>query len=571
MTRKRRHELLPPPSFTGPDTTAPDGLSMTATTENGTESRTFTLEKHPGATQLRTDLIAALVELNGPRGPWRSINTVDSGHRMLGTFLRWLDSDGHHPRSVADITVATWNAWVLRSGGGRTNRGVHAIGQIRRILACAPGRSPDLVEAMARRGISAPTAIQESYSEDTYRRIRREARKVVHAAARRISGNYALVLQRQSRQRLSAADRIKADALVEVWETGEASTTDAYKALGAYQKRARRMRLIQQSLFLTPHEAWAAVVLLAAEAGWNSSVIDRLTLPDNSIGAGDDIGVYTVLLDKPRRGYLRHSTTTVLANSDVGRTLTWIISATEPARAALAQMGQPSDRLIIYGCWHQYSAGARFRFGIPSLSDTPEGWPPDLPRVSLQKLRRTHQVIFDQTPSLNTRKTHEDTYLRNDQATHERAIDVIETGLHNALNAADVIVNMRIVPDADVSEDIRSGRADTILGACSDFEHHPGTGTTCVESFLTCLGCTNAIATPRHLTRLVVMHDALEELSSAVDADQWRQRWEIHFARLRTLLERHSTAAEQHQARTTASDADRAAIIRLLTGGFSAA
>lgn len=571
MTRKRRHELLPPPSFTMPESTVPRGLSMTATNEDGTESRTITLEKLPGAVQLRTELVSALAELNGPRGRWRSVETVQGAHHGISTLLRWLDDEGHHPQSVADITAATWNAWVLHNGGGITSSGVNNIRWARQVIAEVPGRSAPLIEAMARRVTAAPTAIQESYSEDNYRRIRRHARKIVHAAARRISANYALVLQHQSGQPIRAADQAKADALIQVWETGDASTKDAFRALGAVKMKGRRFRLLRQSLFLTPHEAWAAVVLLAAESGWNRSVIDRMTLPDNSIGAGDDIGVYSLTVNKPRRGYYQNSTSTVLAISDVGRALTWIMSATEPARAALAHIGQSTDRLIVFGRWVGYSADARFRFGIPDIADAPEAWPPDLYPVSLQRLRRTRQVIFDRTPTQNTRKTHEDTYLRNDQATRERAVSIIETGLRNALTQAEVIVGMRILAEGEVTDNVRSGRADTVIAACIDYEHNPATGTTCADSFLACLACSNAIATPRHLTRLVVMHDALEELGSAVDANQWSERWEVHFTRICVLLERHTTAAERKLARTTATDTDRTIVTRLLSGGFSVA
>lgn len=571
MTRTPRHELLPPPAFTGPPPTAVGGLSFTAVNEDGTESVYITLETDPGATQLRSDLISALVDLNGPRGRWRSVETVAQGRTTIRRFLRWLDHAGHRPQSVADLDVAIWYAWVLHNGGEVTATGVNAIRVLRAILGCAPGRSSALVEAMARRGWTAPPPVQESYSEDDHRRIRRQARKVMHGAARRISANYALIVQRRAGMTLSAGEQAKADALIEVLETGEASTTSVYKSVGAYSRehRSPSRRLLHQTLFLAPREGWAAAVLLAAEAGWNRSVIDRLVVPDNSIGAGEDVGVYSVMLNKPRRGYRQHSTTTVLANSDAGRALTWIINATEPARAALAHSGHPTDRLLITDRWMRYSPQSRFRMGIPILAEAPESWPPDLYPVSLQKLRRTCQALLDRTPAQNSRRTHEDVYLRNDKATGDRVRGVVETGLHDALSQAEIIVKMRVLAEDQVSDEVRSGKADTVVAACRDYEHNPTTGTTCVESFLACLGCSNAIATPRHLTRLVVMHDALEQLSSAIDTDEWCERWDTHFVRLCTLLERHTTAAERSVARSAATDADRLITTRLLSGGYS--
>jgi hypothetical protein len=573
MTRRFRHELLPPANFTVPTATAVGDLSFTAVNEDGTESFYVTLEKQPGAIQLRVDLIAALAELNGPRGRWRSVETVTQGSTVARRFLRWLEQEGLQPQSAADIDVAIWNAWVLRRGGEVTASGANGIRFLRTVLGCAPGRSESLVQAMGRRGRTVPAPLQDSYREDEHRRIRRHARKTMHTAARRISANYELLLRRQTGTVLRPDELAKADALLELLQTGEVSTLSAYKAANAYNRKTRMpsLRLLRQTLFLTPHEGWAAAVLLAAEAGWNRSVIERLTQPDNSVGAGDGVTVYSVILNKPRRGHRQHSTTTVLANSDVGRALTWIINATEPARAALSHAGYPTDRLLIADRWSHYSSPqTRFQIGIPNLVEAPNSWPAELHPVSLTKLRRTSQVLFDQTPTQNSRRTHQDVYLRNDKATHVAVQDVIETGLNNALAQAEAVVKMKMLAEEQVSDEIRSGKADTVIAACRDYGHNPATGTTCVESFLACLGCSNAIATPRHLTRLVVVHDALEELGGVINSDEWRERWEVHFVRLCTLLERHTTAAERQIARLAVTDADRAITNRLLSGGLSA-
>lgn len=573
MTRRtRRADLLPPPDFTSRNSHLRSGLTFTAVNEDGTERLVVTLEKLPGAERLRSDLLAGMIELNGPRGRWRSIYTVQTGYQLISSFLRWLDTNGYEPKSVADVDVAIWNSWVLHHGGSMTPGGSIAVRVVRAVLTHAPGRSQALVEAMARRVWSPSTPLRESYDEATYRRIRRLARKTVHTAAQRISANYELLLDHRKGLGLRPDAQARADALIEVFETGDVSTTKSYQALDAYVGKRRQLRLLQRSLFLTPQEAWAAAVLLATDAGWNSSVIHRLVLPDNSVGAGEDARVYTVTLYKPRRGVQQYSTTTVLSTSDVGRALTWIISATEPARAVLQHQGNPTDRLIVYGNRTNYSPQARFRFGVPKQlrESQKEALPPELYEVSLQKLRRTRQVLFDRTPTQNSRKTHLDTYVRNDRATHERARDVIETGLNDALSHAETVVKLRILAEDQVDDDIRSGNSDTVVAACTDYEHHPATGDRCTESFLACLGCSNAIATPRHLTRLTLLHEALLELSSALDPTEWRERWETHFLRLNRLFESHTSEAERNTARASATGADREIITRLLAGGFTA-
>jgi hypothetical protein len=571
---RRRRDLLPPPEFDGTPELDPERLSFTAVNEDGTESRVITLEKLPGATQFRAELISALAAMNGPRKRWRSIYSVWNGYQVVSAFLRWLDDRGHQPQSVADISVAVWDAWVLHNGGAVTEAGSTNIRTVRAVLLCAPGRSQALVEAMSRRvGRPAPT-IQESYTEDDYRRIRRAARKAVHGACRRISANFEIVRRFQSGADMARDESTRAQALLEVMKHGSPQSKDSYKSLGAWSSTSLPlMRHAQRSLFLTPHEAWACAVLLAAEAGWNKSVIDRLAMPDNSVGAGDDVEVYTVALNKPRRGKHQHSTTTILGNSDPGRALTWIIAATEPARTVLDDSECPTDRLLIYGRHHRYTPGSRFCLGIPQCGSVkrPAWGTPDLHPISLQKLRRTHQVSFDRTPTQNTRETHEDVYLRNDSTAAEQAHDVVTAGLQGAVSRAEDFVKMRMLPDEQVDDEIRSGRADTAIAACSDYEHHPDTGTPCTESFLACLGCPNAIATPRHLSRLVLTHAGLVELSGTIDSDEWARRWETHYLRLCSLLERHTTEAERAAAMKSATDRDRDLVTRLLDGGYSAA
>lgn len=526
-------------------------------------------------------MTGVLATMNGPTGSWRSTYTVVSGRRALSNFLHWLHSNGHSPESIAAIPAGLWNSWVLHSGDQTTAWRSQTIGTLKVFFRHARGASPGLIEAVNRRTWSRPESIQESYSEEEFRKIRRRARKTVHAATRRISANYELLLRHQSGEPISPNERAKADALAELFETGEVSTTSSYKVLGAYQKRLRQRRILQKALCLSPDEAWAAVVLLAAEAGWNWSVIDRLTLPENSIGAGEDVGVFSVQIHKPRQGSRQHSTSNVLSNSDLGRALTWIIAATEPARAVLEQAGAPSQRLIVYGRWFDYRPDDRYLQGIPgrvrrkcqrcSGTKSQRCGECESVNVSLQKVRRTRQVLFDRTPAQNTRKTHDDVYVRNDQSTHDRAHDVIEAGLHDALARAEKQVHMTLLrSETQADAKIQSGTADTVIAGCLNFDSNPTTGRRCLESFLSCLACTNAVATPRHLPRIVTLHSALEELSSALGEQEWQDRWESHYLRLCVLLDRHTTDAERSAAAKQATDSDRAAINRLLSGGLSA-
>jgi len=78
-----------------------------------------------------------------------------------------------------------------------------------------------------------------------------------------------------------------------------------------------------------------------------------------------------------------------------------------------------------------------------------------------------------------------------------------------------------------------------------------------------CLACPNAVATPAHLPRLVLLGEALDNLAS-VDPARFDARYREHRDRLEHLLESSTTPVERDTARDEATDGDRAVIERLL-------
>jgi hypothetical protein len=66
-------------------------------------------------------------------------------------------------------------------------------------------------------------------------------------------------------------------------------------------------------------------------------------------------------------------------------------------------------------------------------------------------------------------------------------------------------------------------------------------------SFLLCFACRNALATARHLPRIVYLFQALESLRSVVPAAVWKADWEAHHRRVSDLLDQH-TDPRQHSA-----------------------
>jgi hypothetical protein len=266
------------------------------------------------------------------------------------------------------------------------------------------------------------------------------------------------------------------------------------------------------------------------------------------------------------------------------------IEATEVARATLELLGRPTDRLLVSRrvgavddlfCLGVPAASTGARWAAEAKLATPDGAP--FP-VSLRRIRRTVQVLIRKQPAQNTSSTHDSVYLLGDPATRAEAQKTIATGLADALDHARVIVKMRTVlgddanellelsDDPELAKAIRNGDLDTATAACTDLLHSPFAepGRPCTASFLWCLRCENAIATRRHLPRLVYLHRALNELRATLEPAHWDQDWREHFVVLDHLLAQHTTSAEQDGAVLVVTDADRSMIDRLLQRGLDA-
>lgn len=161
---------------------------------------------------------------------------------------------------------------------------------------------------------------------------------------------------------------------------------------------------------------------------------------------------------------------------------------------------------------------------------------------------------------------HEDVYVRRDETAIRQSRKVAAAGLQAALEAAQDTVLLRFLPEADAEPHVNDGSADTPVGACLNVNANPFTGSQCRDSFLLCLGCPNAVATARHLPRLMALHAALSELASALPVDVWQARWQEHFLRLSSLLELHTTEPERAAALRDATVEEKDNIDRLLRG-----
>jgi hypothetical protein len=189
----------------------------------------------------------------------------------------------------------------------------------------------------------------------------------------------------------------------------------------------------------------------------------------------------------------------------------------------------------------------------------------------MARLRLTEQVV-NRKASQNTDAVSEDIYRTPDALTAAMVGDVVLDGQQDAVDHAKHTMAMRFASnpaELGLTEKTRqalsTGRLDTATGACVDHLHSPFSppGTSCTASFLMCLACPNAVATPSHLPRLATLAKALDNLATVSPA-RFSRDYAAHRGRLTDVLHQASGSQELDRAAATATDQDRDMVERLL-------
>ncbi len=607
--RHARRAALPPVAYGRDRQLDPDSLTVTVPGESGGTEAVFDFSVLPGPRLLLAACAEGFARLAGPDQPWRASATCTNGYKAIREFLRHAATLDPPPATPEDIIPAVWAGWRLSRPATVHGRGCLLV--TRQWLPQVPGIPAATAAAAARRIPDGPAPTEAAYTREELEQIKAAAARTFWAALMRIrasrehlrrwqAGEFARPgLREQYRQtRLGTADYLAGEALDTLLRTGDVPLTAAAdrqvvarhaKALGGATPPHTWARL-----FLTMPEAAALAVLLVCDQGWNRSVLDAMTVPDDMPGAGEDgLDIYRVPVLKRRRpARTRHGSVNLVdAGPDTsGRLIRQAIEATEPARFTLAALGEPTTRLLVSR--RATPAGkSMFCLGVPP-GDSLRRWAASAGlacdsgpgQVSLRRLRRTVQVLIRREPAQNTARTHEQVYVLRDRATRPEAEQVTARGLSDAVGHARQVMQMRMLLDAGPGEltdhvggpenaqALAGGTLDTATGACLDFTHGPFSppGQPCTASFLDCLACRNAVATRRHLPRLAWLHRALDQLRGTVEAAVWAQDWRTHFLRLTALLEDNTTTAERDAAARAVTDADRELIGQLLTGRYTA-
>ncbi len=575
--------------------------------EDGGRPADIDLSVLPVPPQLQAWFAGAVAGVTGPGGTRRSLRSGLDTLSILKRFTRFLAGLDQPPQSPDQLTAAHVSGFIL-AGGAALHRDIPAL---RSILRFAQDPPSGFAARLAQASVPNTDMPAVSYSPDEYQRIIAAARSQLRAAATRIASGRTelaawragLIGQAAEPARWEAARLLDhADRHGDVPRRGS-SQTRTYSAQCAGGAPA-----IMSRLHLTYHEAVAGFVLLLTLTGHNHSTVAALTTahsrPDGYAG-----GVPSALVEmvKPRRGSRRASMSQALQSGgeasapDAGRievitafgVYTALLDLAGPARARCG-----SDSLFAFYHYAGGSAGRGFRAGIPKAAlacwaqhtwqasgqDNPDGGEPAGLRVSSRRLRLTW-LEMNQKPVAHTETTLANQYLARNRGNLAEYQQVVAAALAGQVTAArsrppipaltphDVelaatdpgAVADRYGLDEQRLAQLLAGRLDTVLAGCTGNLNSPHSraGEPCTASFLLCLSCPNARATPAHLPVQVLTADMLTARREQMTPLDWAQRFADPATRLGDLLARYTSAAIG-DARQAATAADRDLVERFL-------
>lgn len=590
---------LPPTRYARPALVDDAGRQVNFVDPDG-RKEVFDFSGIVAAPTLLDDLVGAFARGVASGGRWQSVTTAESAAGALKHLARYLTECHPGVGSLSDLDAEVWWAW--RSEKDQRTRWPGQVTMMRALLSEATNLPQSTRRAMRAKTVKPRQRLpaNDAYTREEFTAIRNTANQRVNRALRRIEANTA-VLQRYL-DRDEPADVQSFQIQGKRWTVGSllahlsrtGSMPSAYLALAVSRKGCFDLLGVSnpvQALFPSIDEVYCLMVLLVCERGFNLSVMSTLTV--DSFRASDpdsEDPVHTVAVDKPRRGSRRYSSE-ILAG-EAGKLWERAVRLTQPCRDALDAMGQPTGKLLIahrnmnrrrHGPFRTEWASACL--GAPRAGQ--QAVDGDSPQWSFRRIRLTEQVL-NHTARQNTEAESEDIYRRPDPLTAEAASETIIAGLNDAAAHAHATIRVRAMDTGEVERASRhpesaaaaldipvhtlklllAGRLDTPTVACVDFFGGPfadAAGQPCPASFFACFGCGNAVITPRHLPRLVVLLDALDDVATVVTPHRWDRDFSEHYARLRAVLATNATAAEIAQARGGAGDEDRDVVSRLLS------
>ncbi|WP_392756806.1 hypothetical protein [Streptomyces sp. LN590] len=577
---------LPPVGYRRRAFVDASGLVVSPLGENGEDLGTYNYSVLPGSEALRREVAAAFARQ--ARAHWNSEASCTSYDRSVRHFVRSMAEVEPPVASLSELTADIWTAWAEAPGGFFRAKHLSVL------LRKAPGVPATVAAVMTKRRRFVAAKPKKSLSGTEMKRVRQVAAHTVRRAEQRIRDNLVLWERWRAGELEHHPDARWGEFLDHLARTGDVPRFPDNRTVRRWAKEECRQRLGSWSLqtavmqlFPSVNEKGAAAVLLVCHEGWNGSVLARLKVPDqwpNADGDEAEPAIHRMDTDKARRGRLRYSSSNLVdvGEGSPGEAMRQIIAMTAQARRTLALLGQPSDLLL----WSRGARHPMFSNASVGLGDAVDAWgQQELPelgrRLNRRLLRHTAQVLYER-PRHNTGRVQDEHYLRRDERVIENSRSVVAAGLEDAFRHARDTVQMRMISadgeeagaqdiaeqtgmPMDVAERVTRGELDTAVAACEDIDHSPlSGGALCQVSFLLCFACPNALATARHLPRIVYLFQAMEAARSAVPAAVWRTGWDAHHRRVGDLLEQHTDPGRHPALLQTLPEPDRALIDRML-------
>ncbi|WP_457149523.1 hypothetical protein [Mycobacteroides abscessus] len=560
--------------------------------------------------ELQRAFAAAFAERTRAGGRVRRGSTARRGWRTIRQFIEYLSELERPPATPRDLSPAHFRGWWLPRG---KNVGVGIeISELKSTLRKMHGLTPEFVEELNRPGPPRKKVLKESYTRAENRHILRVARQDVRQAAQRIRSNRELIsrwrqgqldgqLEPHLRGRLLDYVDIHADVPrmarrpqpPEIWVAKLGSVVDHIT-----------------SLHLSANEAAAFAVLLVGLTGQNPSTIAKAPAvhhrPD---GYSTGLRTASIALDKPRRGSRRHMDVALTdfpvwakdRSDSIAETesekldllsafgvYTLLVELAGPARKAVG-----TDQLLVW--WSPTGGkstgrGFRTRFHSDRVRDWSEAKkiPADTGglhlEVTLERMRLTFNEL-QQRPVAHTDNTLANEYLARNRGNLLEYQKVVAAALAEQVDKADTLARLHTLSTEDVLsaqhdpgavasrhgmdigtlKRLLAGDLDTVLGGCIDHTHGPysAAGQPCEASFIMCLSCPCARATPQHLPVQVLVHDEILARRANMTPMAWTNRYGLAHAQLIDLLNRAGEAAVE-DARSNATQLQRELVQRFV-------
>ena len=605
--QKRTAAVAPEAGYSRPRLVEPDGLSVSVRTEDG-DTRMFDFSSVDAPPELVGPLMAAFAGASGPTGTWRQMATVQGGWKALRRFLVFVGEEHPDVTTITGLTADVWTSWRVSTDTASGWNGSSV--RLRTLLREVDGLPAGTRMALNGRVEGNVERQEVAYTRDEMARIVMEARRVFRAAEARIGANgealdcYRAGMEPEDCVRVRFRDRewSHGEVLEHLSRTGR--MPDSFKGVPRERTAALRKALgigeedwsYRVSLFPAVYEIYAAMILLVYAKGLNLSVMARLKVSDIRRLPGLRPGrwIYQVDVDKPRRG--SDSDSSITFSGPAARLLQRTLAIGELARDTLAGLGFAGDAVLI-ACkknrhpkqqsdsfvtdWMDAGVAVRAwreRVGVCGEDSEPI-------RVSLQRMRLSVQVIRGEAEG-NSLDVSVRVYRGPDPQTHQQARPVVLQGLNDAVTDAKRRVAAHI-SESEVEaartdpvalaarlgvseEDVKAlleGRLNTATAACLDIMHSPheiDEAGPCTASFLACVECPNAVATPDHIPRIVATREALV-VAARSSAPAIRERhYTRHVAAFDDLLSQ-VPEPEVRRAQAAVTPADIEAVTQLLS------